>query len=451
MKEKTFWYWFTALVLLFYFSMPRAHARPMGPIVTPSAGGFQIKYAKDGTPMAVANTAGGVATTATVPVALSPTAIASTVVTGVITGAEIAGPWGAAIGGLGAVAIFAIPAFIDAYGRAKLRVNPVTGALEQGDPAVCTVAPCFKYYISDHSTDSTTAEGACRLWRDNRALAIPGAAPWNYSRVDASICWLKVGSNQSESGYGFASFSVAPSPVAYIPASLAQAQALMAAQVPTAAQVQALNDLDFPPTPAPSAITGPATFPAGNTVKLFSDGTQQTEACLFYIEYFPSNIKAHPECTTTTVTPQKTETKQVTTTGPDGIPVTETVTTVTPAKTTTETTSKDKLDDSSVPAVDTPLGTVPKLYTRQYPDGLTGVWAVKKTALLSSPLVGLTSALMPSVAPGGTCPVMMVNFDIGSWHFGTHDVAPPCNIWALCKWFILIGAGLLCRRLIFGG
>lgn len=157
------------------------------------------------------------------------------------------------------------------------------------------------------------------------------------------------------------------------------------------------------------------------------------------------------------------ETKEVcvtTTTKPDGTKTTETVSKpatdssikpATPASgadpgTETET----ETEDGTV--TDTPFLELPVLYTRKYPDGLTGVWKAKIKDIKATPLFSLSGSLMPNVGSAGSCPTMPINFSVASWaDFGTFDVAPPCWIWDFGKTVIIISALLLARRLIFGG
>lgn len=331
------------LFALFFVVAERAHAKSgYGPVVTPAPNGFNVKFAKDGTPMAVpANSATGVTLAVPATVNLGPTTAAQIAATAGIAGAAMGGPWGAAIGAIGAVGVFAIPAFADAYVRAKMRLRP-DGSIEASDPSVCTVAPCYAYKAGP-GLDYPTALQACAAFV---ATVNPPAT-------------IREGQSETYCPYNITSFGVpggngatsiqkidhAPYPVAYSPVTIAQAQSLISAQTPTADQVQALVDLDFPPDPGPVTITGPASVGSSNTVKTGLDGSRQEETCKFYLEYFPSNIAVHPECTTTTTTPEKTETKQVTKTNPDGSTTTQTVTTTTPASTTTSSVVKDKLPD----------------------------------------------------------------------------------------------------------
>lgn len=344
---------FFAFVLAFAGTV---HAKGYSAAVTPTAAGFGVKFASNGQPMATMNTgAASVGVAQSIAVNISPTAIAQVAGSAGIAGAAMGGPWGAAVGAVGAVAMFAIPAFADAYARAKMRVNPTTGAMEQADPATCTVAPCLKYTFAGAGRFWPTAELACTsgyvaFWQ----AANPSGVISNV-RLIGTDCFYHtfVNNSNGDTSVYIGSAPADPSPPAYVPIALQDAQNLISAQAPTADQVQALIDLNFPPDPGPVTLTGPATVDAGNTIKTGLDGSRTEEACKFYLEYFPSTIKAHPECVTTTTTPEKTTTKQETVIGPDGKPVLDsngqpilkTVTTVTPGTTTTETTVKDKLPD----------------------------------------------------------------------------------------------------------
>lgn len=107
-------------------------------------------------------------------------------------------------------------------------------------------------------------------------------------------------------------------------------------------------------------------------------------------------------------------------------------------------------------ASDTPLGELPKLYERKYPDGIVGIWGDFKDRLSGSSLAQFATGLMPSY-DGGTCPSWMVSLNLGhigfgiTADFGTHDVAPPCWIWDALRAILIVCALLLARALIFGG
>lgn len=115
--------------------------------------------------------------------------------------------------------------------------------------------------------------------------------------------------------------------------------------------------------------------------------------------------------------------------------------------------SSSDVKPPEAPANDTALPAQPKLYTKKYPDGMTGVWRDQRSAMANSPLFTLPRMLMPSsVGSGGSCPAMNVNLTFSQWaNFGTKDIAPPCYVWDWGKAICIVSACLLARRLIFGG
>ncbi|WP_454914290.1 hypothetical protein [Variovorax gossypii] len=136
------------------------------------------------------------------------------------------------------------------------------------------------------------------------------------------------------------------------------------------------------------------------------------------------------------------------------------------SKTTTQTKDKDgnttsTTEETTVPGedqppepvpVDTPLGEVPKLYERKYPDGMVGIWNDKGQQLKQTQLFQLPQQLMPTGIGGGSCPSFKVPLDFAAFgDFGQGDVSPPCWVWDVAKVIVLIGAAILARALIFGG
>ncbi|MDP1712885.1 MAG: hypothetical protein Q8K86_10565 [Candidatus Nanopelagicaceae bacterium] len=95
----------------------------------------------------------------------------------------------------------------------------------------------------------------------------------------------------------------------------------------------------------------------------------------------------------------------------------------------------------------------PKLWEKKYPDGLAGVWAAKKTALLNTDIGKLAPSLMPNNIPqNAALPVWNLPLDFGpGMNYGSHNVAPTAEIWGWAKVFLIISALLLARALIFGG
>lgn len=437
-------------------------ARGYSPVATPTTTGVSIAFSPNAQGAAVlAKVGANVNATSNIIANIANGVTVEAVATGAITGAMAGGAWGAAIGGVGALALAAIPAIKSWMDRAGVAVGP-DGQLSKPDPSVCTSEPCYTF--SGYGKSGQTLAGFCGNGNSGTpsagAYATSVVTPYGKSGCTQTITWHNcnnnpdcVDSTSSFDASGFIDGSYPPTAAPpLLSSSLPEALKSMTATPPTASEVQALIDANFPPVVTPASVTGPASTVPRNVVKMFADGTEQTEACKYLLEYFPSGITAHPQCTTTTNTPAKTDTKTVTTTNADGSTSTQQVSTTTPASSTTATTTGDKVDPKDSPAVDTPLGAVPKLYTAKYPLGLVGVWNDKKDALKATSLGSLAPKLMPTVADGGSCPTMPVNLTFAHWaDFGTHDVAPPCYVWDWGKVIILISALLLARGLIFGG
>ncbi len=180
--------------------------------------------------------------------------------------------------------------------------------------------------------------------------------------------------------------------------------------------------------PGPLTVTGPATSPGTSSQTQKPNGNTETKTVTHNHTYNGNTITT----TTTTVINNYNPTTNTTET-----------------ETTTETPEPEPEPDNTV--VDTALPDQPKLYEPKYPQGLTGVWAQKKAELVATPLASLVTQLMPSVGSGGTCPAWNLSLNLGAWDYGSHNVAPPCYIWDWCKFFIIAGALLLARALIFGG
>lgn len=129
--------------------------------------------------------------------------------------------------------------------------------------------------------------------------------------------------------------------------------------------------------------------------------------------------------------------------------ITNNVTNVTTSETKTEEIEDDK--EEQMP-VDSPLGDVPKLYEKQYPEGMSGVWNTKKGEFAQTSFFALIEQLTPKVGQAGSCPSWSIDL---SWtpggSMGVHQLQPPCMIWPILKLIVIISALFLARALIFGG
>lgn len=114
-------------------------------------------------------------------------------------------------------------------------------------------------------------------------------------------------------------------------------------------------------------------------------------------------------------------------------------------------TEKEQQEDET--PNDTPLGGIPNLYERKYPDGIKGIWNEKSAELKQLPLFTLAERLMPTGISGGVCPTWHVDlsFGHGFGEYGLQDVSPPCWIWDIAKVIIIASALILARALVFGG
>lgn len=310
------------------------------------------------------------------------------------------------------------------------------------DPSVCSVGPCYEYNAMDaprpESGWASSGPAAC-----SRFVAYLSARFPDYSYSYAGM----VGTDQCLVNAPFGQFGQSVA-ARQKPPSLATLKELTALeledQIAKSIHLpEILDELDkkgFPvPFPDPEVEDMPQPIALSPSVTTHPDGSKTI--------------------TQTTLEPS---------TGPDGKTINwrknEKTTEVSPPDANGNTTSKvtDKNTDTGqsqvekgpeAPAIDSALPDQPKLYTKKYPDGMTGVWRDQRASMANSPLFTLPRLLMPSsIGSSGACPVMNVNLTFSQWaNFGTKDVAPPCYVWDWAKAICIVGACLLARRLIFGG
>lgn len=129
--------------------------------------------------------------------------------------------------------------------------------------------------------------------------------------------------------------------------------------------------------------------------------------------------------------------------------ITNNTTNVTTTETKTETVEDDSEEQTPT---DAPLGDVPKLYEKKYPDGLLGVWDAKKAEFEQTSFFRMIDELTPKIGQAGSCPSWSIDL---SWtpggSMGVHELQPPCMIWPILKAIVIISALFLARALIFGG
>lgn len=202
------------------------------------------------------------------------------------------------------------------------------------------------------------------------------------------------------------------------------------------AQMQAQNLADLARTNGTYQASGTATQgPPVATTTTNPDGstTTRTETPTYNVQsngdgYGTNQVTINN--TTTTTTNNTTTTNGTTTT------------------TTTTTTEQKQQEDYSF--TDKDLPPVPDLYKQKYPDGLTGVWNEKLTAIKSAPLFSFVNALSAGAPNGGSCPSWTLSL-AGIGKLGSYTLQPPCIIWPFVRWALLITALFVSRRLVFGG
>jgi hypothetical protein len=325
--------------------------------------------------------------------------------------------------------------------------------VEKTDLNICTVAPCFTYRYDGayyNNVPYTTGPQASREAACSRVIAVksdpanssPNTQGWYFANptMSGTTCFAdlynKEGEFQANISQGIAtSTPTAPASSSAVPSSQQEFIDAVAAKSgwPSTSAVNRLLQEDIAAgnklATGPITVTGPATSPGTLKTTTKADGSTVTSTTTHNHTYAGDKIST----TNTTVVNNYNPTTNITTT-----------------ETTVETPPKeDTPEDTAVS--DTALPDLPKLYTPKYPEGITGVWNTKKTALTSTPLANLAAQLMPSVPAGGTCPVWNLPLNIGPWAYGVRNVAPACIIWDWCKVFIIAGALLLARALIFGG
>jgi len=330
-----------AFLALLSGSQASALATGYSSAVTPTPNGFGIKFASNGTPTATMGQTGTGVTVASQSIGLplagtvAPIALAAS---SVILGAQIAGPWGAAVGGLGVVAMFAVPAFQGAYTAAKMRVNPATGAIEKTDPSVCTVAPCYQYQITeiDGQPWFSSQLASCQAYAPVRQASM--GSPWTvtFNRVQSGQCILNtsVPGFSTTAAINFDTRTATPAASAWTPGTVADVQTALSTQAPSIAQVQALIDLQYPPDVPLPVVTGPSEYPKFNSVQALPTGGTKTDACKYNLIYVGANVEVQELCQSTVTTPP------VTTTVKDAAG-NVTGSTTTPATSTTTTTNGD--------------------------------------------------------------------------------------------------------------
>lgn len=319
-----------------------------------------------------------------------PVSVGGTIGKGDIANAAVAAA-GCAVGGGGVVGAvvcggtaIAIPIALNWMANAGVRVNPATKVLEKSDPTKCTVAPCYRYYMTQDTVpysvfeEARSANAACMAyaaWRSGPAFSTdPNRAV--FLSASETTCYLQF-VNKSTGANAFAytasifKTGVNPSTAYWENASIADATGLMNnSRIPNADIVRELDaagqSAAMQPQPGTVAVTGPASVQGPSTTSVTNNSTTTTTTTntttTNNYTYNTNNITNSSSVTTTT---SSTAVKN-----PDG---TTTTTTNPPTTTTTNPgdaapaepkdppTQCDKFPNSlGCAELDTPSGTIPK-------------------------------------------------------------------------------------------
>jgi hypothetical protein len=353
------------------------------------------------------------------------------------------------------VAVAALPHVLNWIDSAGVSRNPQTGALEQTDTSNAGQSDGYKYYTGSIAPqDSKLA--ACQAYAAYLSANSGGETFTFTGYTDSGGTWGfgTCSYNRAEgatldSGLLRSVASACPAGYYVTPFGCYSASNLPKIAVTGSQLIELLKSKGGPPNPGvvqevidqgqslPAGeltVTGPSTVPGPTTITI------------------TNTTNSGPVTTTTTTTNNYTYNgNSVTNTGSKTTTETKDSAGNT-TSTTEETTSPGEEEKPEESPIDTPLGDVPKLYERKYPDGIVGIWNDKRQQLNQTQLFQLPQQLMPTGIAGGSCPTFKIPLDFVAFgDYGEADVSPPCWIYDVIKVIVLIGAAILARALIFGG
>lgn len=318
-----------------------AIAKGYSPSVTARAGGYDVKFAANGTPLAVPPTvqpSGQIGVSAPVSIALPGGLSYPVLASSALAIGAMLNPWvgaisaGVALGTIGAAALEA------ALSSAKLRIKPGGGGVEQEVAGSAYTVICQGQI---YGNDRQALGLQCKTRHENywKANGYPDCR-FNpvYNTNDGSTQL-----NYAGMAVGCGSYpTVAPVATSnaaggWEPITTSAAAQLMSVRAPTQAEVQALVDLNFPPELTLPQMSGPASVFKGNTVQMGLDGTIQEIEERYIASFNPGIVLIGVQTTVKTTTPEKTVSTLVT--NPDGTQSTVLVTTPPSSSTTTATTN----------------------------------------------------------------------------------------------------------------
>lgn len=384
---------------------------------------------------------------------------------GVVNGANLVRGIRGVVGGPGGLAMLSLPYFMDWLETSqKFRVNPQTGNIEEAKDnfdLFCQASTNYPPPPGLPAIGSKSSAGCGGLGEGTVVLQM-SMNPGGTSAVckvgntcHPSIAYKSWGQNGTytknwlpSSLDDVANYLDTPEPPMVVTPQVFQEVVTKTGVNPFTARAEGR------PIVGPVALSGPSTVPGEKTttseaVKVQSgtttevtpgtgtgtdqqDGTKQTTKTTTYNITYQGDKISYTTTTTTTTNITNNTTNETSTETPK-----------------TETKEDESSDD--VP-VDTPLGGIPELYVRKYPDGMVGIWNEKKDQLKQTQFVQLVDKLLPKNVSGGSCPRFDLNLQFTSWaNYGTKQVDYPCWIWDAAKAVVIVSALILARALVFGG
>lgn len=421
-----------------------------GSVVTPAPGGFNVKFASNGTPLAVASSGGAN------PVLMGTAAFAIPVVgnntmagvaTGLITAAAAATGWGGLALAIGGLAIAAIPVI-----KNWMASNNVTARTDGRYDIIIndiqSVWTTRALYGGAYSTGPAAAD-AC-----GASATLQGGGVWSTSftitqGANGSVCNFVFNHSQ----YGQLVFSQGltetqlPNGSKTIAVDLPDVINRMTVNPPTPAAVQELVERGYPPEVEPTKLEIPKpTMTTGTTTATNPDGSQKvTEEKFTCVPFGATLIRCATDNVVTSTKPETTSTLVVT--APDGSTSTAIITKPKTTETTTETTDKPPQTTCGLPGSpackidETGTATGPAdTFTQPKADIDTAKTAAEtaigNAASISAPVWSFTFQLPTGCAPYVTG-IRGVILNVCQYQSTIHGLLSA--IWAAATIFCMIG------------
>mgnify|MGYP007022652337 CR=1 FL=1 len=111
---------------------------------------------------------------------------------------------------------------------------------------------------------------------------------------------------------------------------------------------------------------------------------------------------------------------------------------------------KKSMSETDVVLIDKPTDKAKSFYESEYEDGLEGIWLDVQSDFQSTEMMAFLNTFKH--VPSGSAANGNMCFNLGSMgNFGCGELGANPIIWGAIRIFILVTAGFLCRRLVFGG